>query len=260
MSLERALRIDPDLSHSPAVAMKVDTSESRSEAPMHSHRKGQLIIALRGGLTCEVPNALLMVPPQCAIWLPGGTPHSNRATANAHIWFLFAEPGCAELPDECCTLSITPLLREGIRHLAELPWDYPPGSATDHLVRFLLAELARMPRERHLLPISDDPRIRLIAQALADDPADRSTLAQWAARVAMSERSLARLVLKETGLSFGRWRQQLHLLIALRLLAGGATVQWVSGELGYESVSAFITMFKKALGMPPARYFAALEG
>ncbi len=76
----------------------------------------------------------------------------------------------------------------------------------------------------------------------------------------MSERSLARLVQKETGLSFGRWRQQLHLLVALRLLAGGATVQQVSGDLGYESVSAFITMFKKALGMPPARYFAALEG
>ena len=145
MSLERALSIDPDLSHRPAVAMKVDTSDSRSEVPMHSHRKGQLIIALRGGVTCEVPGALLMVPPQCAIWLPGGTPHSNRATANAHIWFLFVEPGCADLPDECCTLSITPLLREGIRHLAELPWDYEPGSATDHLVRFLLAELARMP-------------------------------------------------------------------------------------------------------------------
>jgi AraC-like DNA-binding protein len=39
-------------------------------------------------------------------------------------------------------------------------------------------------------------------------------------------------------------------------LASGASVQAVAGELGYESVNAFITMFKKALGTTPAQYFA----
>jgi AraC-like DNA-binding protein len=72
----------------------------------------------------------------------------------------------------------------------------------------------------------------------------------------MSERSLARLVMTETGLSFGRWRQQFHLLTALRELAGGASVQLVSERLGYESVTAFITMFKKAMGQTPGRYLA----
>jgi len=33
----------------------------------------------------------------------------------------------------------------------------------------------------------------------------------------------------------------------------------VAGNLGYDSVTAFITMFKKALGKPPAQYFAALQ-
>jgi AraC-like DNA-binding protein len=83
---------------------------------------------------------------------------------------------------------------------------------------------------------------------------DRSTLAEWARRVALSESSLARLVVRETGLTFGRWRQQLHLIVAIRELASGASVQQVSAELGYESVTAFITMFKKALGKPPAKY------
>jgi len=70
---------------------------------------------------------------------------------------------------------------------------------------------------------------------------------------------LARLIVAETGLTFGRWRQLLHLLFAIRELAGGASVQRVSGDLGYESMTAFITMFKKALGQPPARYFASLS-
>jgi AraC-like DNA-binding protein len=85
-----------------------------------------------------------------------------------------------------------------------------------------------------------------------EDPADRSTLAKWANRVALSESSPARLVVKETGLTFGRWRRQLHLIVAMRERASGASVQRVSADLGYESVTAFITMFKKALGKPPA--------
>ncbi|MGP3372540.1 helix-turn-helix domain-containing protein, partial [Escherichia coli] len=101
--------------------------------------------------------------------------------------------------------------------------------------------------------------IRHIADALFADPSDRTTLRQWAARLATSERSLARLVENATGLSFGRWRQQLHLMIALSQLAEGKSVQSVAGNLGYDSVNAFITMFKKALGKSPTQYFSSLR-
>ncbi len=67
-------------------------------------------------------------------------------------------------------------------------------------------------------------------------------------------------MIRETGLTFGRWRQQLHLVVALRELASGAKVQNVATELGYNSVNAFITMFKKALGSTPAQYFAQRGG
>ena len=79
---------------------------------------------------------------------------------------------------------------------------------------------------------------------------------EGATRLATSERTLARLVESTTGLSFGRWRQQLHLIIALRELASGVPVQNVAATLGYESVNAFITMFRKAMGSTPAHYFA----
>ncbi len=79
-------------------------------------------------------------------------------------------------------------------------------------------------------------------------PDDRSTLPVWAKRLALSERSLARLMRRETGLTFGRWRQQLHLIIALQELASGVSVQNVAAKLGYESVNAFITLFKKRWG------------
>ncbi|MES2027254.1 MAG: helix-turn-helix transcriptional regulator [Pseudomonadota bacterium] len=250
---------DPDVIDLPAMALNVDVAANESEMPVHQHRKGQLVLALRGGVTCEVSDALWMVPPQCGVWIPGGMLHSNHATPNARICFLFVEPGAINLPNTCCTLSVSPLVREMILYLAGIDPQAGQDSHIRRLMRVLLDELARMPVEHLHWAISSDPKIRHIAQALVRDPADRSNLAQWADRVAMSERSLARLIVKETGLSFGRWRQQLHLIVALRELAAGMSVQQVSAELGYESVTAFITMFKKSLGRPPAQYFSALK-
>jgi len=87
----------------------------------------------------------------------------------------------------------------------------------------------------------------------------RTTIEHWWHRVAMSGWSLARLVQRETGMSFGRWRQQLHLLVVLRQLSEGRAVQEVAGSLGNDSVTASITMFKKALGQPPGWYFNTLR-
>lgn len=250
---------DPDSDHRPAIALQVDVAQSDAEQPVHRHRKGQLVMALRGAVLCEAPGALWLVPPQHAVWIPGDLPHSNRVTDNARICFLFVEPGAAPMPEGCCTLAIHPMLREMIAYVADQGLDYPHTGPTARLVAVLLEQLAQAPVEQLHLPVSEHPKIRQMAAALAADPSDRRTLTEWSQALAMGERSLARLVQRETGLTFGRWRQQLHLIIALRQLAGGASVQQVAGDLGYDSVTAFITMFKKTMGVPPTRYFAALQ-
>lgn len=260
MALDQLLcRFDPDADDTPAVALMLDVEQNEVEQPEHCHRKGQLVMALRGGVVCEVPEAVWMVPPHHAVWIPGGMPHSNRATDNARLGFLFVEPGVARMPDKCCTLAISPMVRELILYLASQPPGYPREGPTARIARVLLEQLEGAPVEQLHLPVSDHPRIRQIANAWAADPADRRTLVQWAEQLAMSDRSLARLVQRETGLSFGRWRQQWHLIVALRQLAEGTPVQQVAGNLGYDSVTAFITMFKKMLGQSPTRYFASLR-
>lgn len=239
----------------PAVALRVDFADYEAEGAQHQHPQGQLILALHGAVTCRAGSRVWIVPPDCGVWLPGGVPHSNQVTANARLAYLFVEPDAAALPAECCTLSVSPMLREMILRLADLPGNDARDDHVDRLVRVMLDELALMPPEGLELPVSDHPKIASIVAALSADPSDRRTLGQWAEHVAVSERSLKRLMVQETGLSFGRWRRQLHLVIALRDLAGGATVQRVAGDLGYESTTAFIVMFKKALGTTPSRYF-----
>ncbi len=74
---------EPDSGHESAIAFRIRVVEAEQYIPAHSHRKGQLILALHGALTCEVENAMWMVPPQYAVWVPGQLSHSNRATPPA---------------------------------------------------------------------------------------------------------------------------------------------------------------------------------
>lgn len=60
--------------HESAIAFRIRVVEAEQYIPAHSHRKGQLILALHGALTCEVENAMWMVPPQYAVWVQGSCP------------------------------------------------------------------------------------------------------------------------------------------------------------------------------------------
>ncbi|RTR38044.1 AraC family transcriptional regulator [Shewanella canadensis] len=252
--LKNTADFDPDLSLLDVIGLRQDAIKPADELPVHTHQKGQLILALRGFITCEISDAIWIAPPQSAIWIPAGFPHSNKVSGDASLCLLFIAPHVAHLPTRSCTLSISPLLRELIKHFSQLPQSYETGAPTDLLVKVLLHELTQMPTDQLEFPISKNSKLRKIAESLMASPNDRSTVAQWGSRYAMSERTLTRLIKKETGMSFGRWRTQLHIIIAIQRLSSHHTVQQVSEELGYESVSAFITMFKKKLGESPKRY------
>jgi AraC-like DNA-binding protein len=59
----------------------------------------------------------------------------------------------------------------------------------------------------------------------------------------------------EAGMPFGRWRQQARLFAALEMLAQKKSVTEVAIAVGYDSVSAFIQMFRTMLGTTPRTYF-----
>ncbi len=79
---------------------------------------------------------------------PGTAFHSNRATPGAQVCFLFIEPGAAPMPDRCCTLKISPLVRELILTLAERGGELLAAPATARLVQVLFDELPRQPQEQ----------------------------------------------------------------------------------------------------------------
>lgn len=257
---------DPDFIPRPVVtfgakdvAMSgIDGAElDRFEMDFHRHQKCQVLLTMKGVLTCELDGGLWTVPPQSALWMPGNVLHKITASGTVECYIAFIDPAVASsLPAQCCALTATPLLRELLIRSAALPLLYENQGFESHLVALLLGELGQAPIGNLHLPMPSHPRLRKIADQIMRKPEDRGTLEAWAKRVGMSERTLARLLVQETGMSFGRWRQQLHLMLAVRWLGSGLPVQQVASNLGYESASSFVNMFRKALGTSPAKYIA----
>ncbi|MEN7538788.1 AraC family transcriptional regulator [Aurantiacibacter flavus] len=226
------------------------------ELDFHRHIKGQIILVQRGALSCEIEGGMWVVPPGSAIWIPGEALHSLKLTTGAMEGYnAFISPEASRgLPVKCCAVSVTPLLREVLTRAVHLPLLYEENGPNNRLIGVLLDELAVASVETLHLPMPTDPRLRWIANAMMEAPAERGTLEVWAKRAGMSERTLERLMRSETGMSFGRWRQQLAIVFAVKWMADGASTQAVAADLGYESVPSFVTMFKKALGTSPGRY------
>lgn len=233
-----ASRVDKDWEHAP-----------------HRHRKAQLIYSVRGVVNCEVERGVWIVPPRCAVWIPGDMLHSTRGSGETECYCLFVEPeAIAGLPSVCCTLSISPLLHELLLKATGFEQMYVENGAEARLIAVLLDELREAPVESLHLPMPQDRRLRQLTQMLLADPASKTSMGDWARLIGMSERSMSRLLMQEVGMSFGRWRRQLHIVLSLQRLTRGESVQTVALDLGYESASGFVTMFRKAMGKPPARY------
>lgn len=228
------------------------------EYAWHQHTRGQVFCVDSGFLEVQTPHGAWLLPPHRAGWIPPGVPHEVRVSGALAGWSLLIAPRAARrLSDQPCVIGVSDVLRALVRRAETWDKRAPLTPAQARATAVILDEIGRSPRESLHLPMPRDPRLRRVAQALLDDPGDARALDAWAAWGAMSASTLRRRMTAETGLSFAQWRQQAQLARALAMLADGQAVTQVADALGYASPSNFIAMFRRAFGMPPARYFAA---
>ena len=86
---------DPEDVPRAIAAVGFDMFTKGVEMPIHAHRKAQLILTLRGVVRCEAGSSVWIVPPRCAVWIPGNLPHSVTAAGNVEVYLLFVEPDAA---------------------------------------------------------------------------------------------------------------------------------------------------------------------
>ncbi|GAB7548027.1 AraC family transcriptional regulator [Cupriavidus sp. 8B] len=244
-----------DRSPMPVTAMAADYQPGHVTKP-HQHPNAQLIHAVHGVMVVATAEGQWIVPPTRGMWMPGGTVHWIRMVGHVRMRTAYIRPdAAANLPTRCTVLGITPLLRELILAAIDIPTPYAAESRDGRLMRLLLDEVMLVPTLPLHLPRPADAGLREICDAIVGAPDTALTLAQWGERLGVDPKTIQRRFARETGMTFGQWRQQARLLSALEGLAAGAKVVDVALDLGYESPSAFSTMFRRQFGVPPSGFF-----
>ena len=224
--------------------------------PFHQHPPIQFLYASEGVMTVTTRQGVWVVPNFRAVWIPSNTWHKIDASGRLGLRSVYIKPEVIpDPPSQCFVASVSPLLRELLLYASQFPVDYQAGSLEERILVVILDLIRTLDTRPLLLPTPKDPRLRRITEALTKNPADGRSLEEWGKVAGATGRTLTRLFGKETGMSFRQWRQQARLLEALRQLASGETVSTVALNLGYESVSAFISMFRRTLGSTPGQYF-----
>jgi AraC-like DNA-binding protein len=160
------------------------------------------------------------------------------------------------LPRTCCVVNVSPVLQELILHACTYPRLNLRSKIQARLVAVIVDQLGTVRAIPLQLPSPVDRRAVRVAEALQRDPSEQRSLEAVCKRAGASKRTIERLFQVETHLSLGKWRQQLRLMRSLQLLAAGEKITHAALEAGYSTPSAFIAMFRKALGTTPGRYFA----
>jgi AraC-like DNA-binding protein len=226
--------------------------------PEHFHPEDQLVFASRGVMTVRTREGIWVIPPLRAVWIPARTPHSVAMSGAVSMRTLYFLPRLARgLPARCFVMNVTPLLKELILHACTFPLLNKETAAQKRIIGILLDQLQAAHSVPLQLPQPSDPRALRVVHLLLADPGEPRSLLALCRECGASKRTIERLFLTQTRMTFGKWRQQLRLLHALQRLAAGEKVTGAALEAGYSSTSAFISMFRKHLGATPTRYFAA---
>jgi AraC-like DNA-binding protein len=234
------------------VVARTTSYPSRHHITPHWHARAQFVFAVSGTMSVRTPRRAWIVPTSRALWVPARTVHEINMYGVVEMRSLYLDAAAAEaMPESCVVLEVTPLLRELVVRAAALPVEYDEHGEDGLVMRLLVAEMRKLPQCALDLPLPESADLVELCERILADLSTRRTCGGDADEMNTSSRTLYRRFLKETGISFARWKQQARLLESVQRLAQGAPVTSVAMDLGYESASAFSTMFRRSLGIAP---------
>src|SRR5215471_9368046 len=233
---------------------------SGETSPVQSHERGHLVYAASGVLAVHTERGTSIVPANRVAWTPTGVTHQHSAHGETDMRIVFITPSLARfVPDRPAVFLASDLAREVLlaltgrrNHDAAAP-GYS-RAARARLVRVLVDELHEAHEQPLHLPEPRDDRLRAVARALHENPADNASLAELGTAIGASTRTLSRLIRGELGMTFYEWRTQLRVYHALVLLADGHDTTHTAYACGWANPSSFIAAFTHLIGTTPGRY------
>lgn len=225
---------------------------------------GEAVLAVSGSALVLTDGATLVVPAGCGAILPvaigsGVLTAADPLSAVVRVTLDDTPAPPSALPAAPPSLPTTPAVTVAsdfarmlaAETVAAAAGDSPRRTAAAGLLR---EELARGRPGGFTLVEPADLRLARVTRQIWMAPEVPLTVNEAAALAIMSRRTFTRHFGLQTGLGFDAWQRRLRLLTVVPRLEQGVQVTQVAGELGYDSVSAFIAAFRRAFGTTPRRF------
>ena len=234
-----------------------------SSVHWHQHDYAQLLYPAEGAVRVWAGDSVWQVHARSALWIPPRVAHKFNTTGKTVLkTVLVAEADAGLIGEQCFMTGIDGLLRALLIAINDLSQrtDFSTGQRSARfaaLETLILQEIKAGNKVPLALPWPGDERLRGLCEKLINAPGNQPTLGQLAGMLSVSERTLMRLFVKETGLTFRHWIQQMHVVSAVALLEDGFSVAQVARRLGYASPESFGNMFRRRAGMSPGKFVMA---
>lgn len=224
----------------------------------HDHNVAQLSYAAAGILYAQIADKLYIVPPNMAIYIPPKTLHrtnSKKVPQLENIYF--SKEYFDLLPTSVQLIHISELVKQVINKVCSLGLASQQSDFSKSLFMVLAHEINASSQADYSITIPNDPRLLKVYDTFLSSKEMFPSLEEAAASACVGVRTLTRLFIKDTGLNFVTWKQHFIFIRALELLQRYKQTKVVAYRLGYNSESAFISMFKKMSGAKVPSYFVS---
>ncbi len=256
VSLHKEVDLNDTTPYAFSLVYKADASAGNPK--LHSHRTGLVGLQVSGShFGVELSDRHFVVPRHTVFWIPPDIDHCTTQSQDTVSIALHIAPEVAQayLPTVPVRMIINPMTEEMIKHFARI-WQTTENDITaKRIAKLIVSELAHAPHlQKGFAPLPDNPVLRAVAECILSGNCGGKTMQQWAEQFEISTKTLARLTLKHTGLTFSQWSLQFRLFPALSALSEGKTVEATAGQCGYETTAAFIAAFTRVFGTTPGKY------
>jgi len=249
-----------DLDHTALVVERQLTKLPEAERHAHQHPFGQFVLVKNGVLHGNAIEQRWLLKPGMAVWIPPQTLHSGEAYNPVDLTVLYLDPGlCKHISPSVKLIDASPLIIALCERLAEQGTRPLCEQRRACMLQLLFEEIEERVPSNMVLPLPSDARLKRVAEQLIARPGMRKSLTEWGHEVGATERTLARLFRKDTGLRYTDWHNRLLLVEAYRGLAGEHSNETLAQHLGFASGDSFGHWFRRITGSSPGKVRSSLQ-
>ncbi|MFT5451005.1 MAG: AraC-like DNA-binding protein/quercetin dioxygenase-like cupin family protein [Enterobacterales bacterium] len=238
-----------------AVFMKGKELPPFSRVVEHTHDWDQLVYALEGVLEVRSNEGNYIIPTQQAVWIPANSQHSISTINGAQLRSVHLEKSLVKnFGQHIRVLKVNSLVREIINKASSFEFNADMDEQQQRLLQVLADQINLLDIVALGLPLSTDPLILPILNWQQADPSSSKSLDEWSKELGASSKTISRRFNTKLGMSYSHWRERLKLHNAIHWLNEKRPVTQIALDLGYESLPAFIHMFKRNMGVTPGKF------